>query len=308
MHVKNFVICDPQKKYSMKLLRTFRTKNQRAYQYYLFHALDDMENCMAKKRIHILLISEEFSKRLRDDITVEKKLVLTDQNRKVRGERVIFRYQSAEDIWLQVQKEAVRRKVSAPKKAAKGEGELIAVYSPVHRIGKTTFALELGRRLAEKEPVLYLNLEEYSGGDYYFPEKQKQNLGDLLYYLRQEKGNLGMRISVMAGQYEGLDFIMPMTCVQDLRAVKGEEWVMLFERILKECIYEKVILDLGDSIDGIYQILKKCTSIYMPYIEEPAAAAKMRQYTDNIRRMGMEEILEKTIQKRMESKPKERDI
>ena len=47
---------------------------------------------------------------------------------------------------------------------------LIGVYSPIHRIGKTKFALRLGRQIAEKVPVLYLNLESYSGGNYYFPE------------------------------------------------------------------------------------------------------------------------------------------
>ena len=33
------------------------------------------------------------------------------------------------------------------------EGELIGVYSPIHRIGKTRFAIELGKRL-----------EPYDGG------------------------------------------------------------------------------------------------------------------------------------------------
>ena len=104
----------------------------------------------------------------------------------------------------------------------------------------------------------------------------------------------------MAGQYEGLDYILPMPCAQDLRAVTEEEWILLCEKILKECIYGKVILDIGDSVNGLYQILKKCDSIYTPYIDEPSAAAKMRQYTENIRKMGLEEILEKTTQKRME--------
>ena len=112
----------------------------------------------------------------------------------------------------------------------KSEGDLIAVYSPVHRIGKTQFAIKLGKELAEREPVLYLNLEEYSGGGFYFPEQHKQNLGDLLYYLRQEKRNLGMRISMMAGQYENLDYIMPIPCVQDLKSIREEEWISLCDQ------------------------------------------------------------------------------
>ena len=40
---------------------------------------------------------------------------------------------------------------------------MIGIYSPVHRIGKTKFALRLGQKMARQVPVLYLNLEGYSG-------------------------------------------------------------------------------------------------------------------------------------------------
>lgn len=309
MHVKNFVICDSQKQYSRNLLQIFRQKKKTGYQYYLFHTKEELEKFAQKKRIHVLLLDEAYLKDFSEEIPADKKLVLVRQPKKaIRGERVILRYQSAEDIWKQIQKEAVKKQMPIRRTRLKPEGELIAVYSPVHRIGKTQFAIKLGKELAEKEPVLYLNLEEYSGGGFYFQENPKQNLGDLLYYLRQEKGNLGMRISMIAGQSDNLDYIMPIPCLQDLRAVKEEEWGSLCERILKETIYGKVILDLGDSVDGLYQILGKCTKIYMPYIDEPIASAKMKQYVENVRKLGMEEILEKTVQLRMDGKGEEQNV
>lgn len=181
-------------------------------------------------------------------------------------------------------------------------GELIGVYSPVHRIGKTRFAMELGREMAKKEPVLYLNLEEYAGGSYYFPDQTDQTLADLLYYSRQEKGNLGLRISTMAGQDEALDYILPMPCVQDLQGVSGEEWLRLFGQIRENCIYQKVILDLGDSVNGLFQILEACHTVYTPYIEDEIARAKLNQYAENLRRTGREKVLEKTIQKKLKQR------
>ena len=72
---------------------------------------------------------------------------------------------------------------------------VIGVYSPVHRIGKTrfsirlgkqlSFSIRLGKQLSQKFPVLYLNLEGNAGGGYYFPEDPGQDIGDLLYYMRQ---------------------------------------------------------------------------------------------------------------------------
>ena len=192
-----------------------------------------------------------------------------------------------------------RRPKAAAGDGTREKGELIGIYSPIHRIGKTRFALELGKEFARKEPALYLNLEEYAGGSYYFPDQTGQNLADLLYYSRQEKGNLGLRISTMAGQDGSLDYILPMPYVQDMQEVSGEEWLRLFEQILEHCIYQKVILDLGDSVDGLFQILEACHTVYTPYIEDETARAKLTQYSENLRKTGRERILEKTIQKKL---------
>lgn len=303
MHVKNFVICDSQKLYSKNLLQVFRQKKTDEYQYYLFHTSEELKKFAEKKKVHILLLDETYLREVYNDISADKKILLVKQVKKNRnGIRMISRYQSAENIWKQVQKEPIKRQVPIKRKKGNQKGELIAVYSPIHRIGKTQFAIRKAKELAQREQVLYLNLEEYSGGGYYFHEEMEQNLGDLLYYLRQNKGNLGMRISMIVGQYDNLDYIMPMSCVQDLKAVREEEWLFLCERICKECIYEKIILDVGDCINGLFALLGRCKNIYMPYIDEPIAAAKMKQYVENVRKLGMEELLEKTIQVNMDEK------
>lgn len=181
----------------------------------------------------------------------------------------------------------------------RGEGQLIGVYSPVHRIGKTKYALELGRELSKEGPVLYLNLEEYSGTSYYFPEETEHNLTDLLYYLRQDKANIGLRISAMAGRSGALDYISPMPVIQDLRAVEEAEWLRLFEALFDQSIYKSVILDLGDGVNGLYRILRECRTVYTLYTDEPVSLAKLKQYFENLRRTGYEDVLEHTIQKRV---------
>lgn len=212
----------------------------------------------------------------------------------------------SESLEVSERKQRIRKTKEEAKKQrmpasvqTQADGELIGIYSPVHRIGKTRFALDLGKELARKEPVLYLNLEEYSGGSYYFSDQTGQTLADLLYYSRQEKGNLGLRVSTMAGQDEELDYILPMPYVQDLQGVSGEEWLKLFEQILENCIYQKVILDLGDSVNGLFRILEACHTVYTPYIEDEAARAKLNQYAENLRKTGKESVLEKTIQKKL---------
>ncbi len=204
-----------------------------------------------------------------------------------------------------LEKENLEKKVPVKERKSRdsvlneNEGELIGVYSPVHRIGKTKFAIQLAKELAEKEPVLYLNLEEYAGTEYYFSECHGKTLADLIYYTRQGKGNPGLQISMMTGQDGELDYILPMPYVQDLQEVSEGEWMKLFRQILEHCIYRKIVLDLGDSIRGLFQILKACHVVYTPYIEEGTAHAKLNRYAENLRKSGMECVLEKTIQKKM---------
>ena len=85
----------------------------------------------------------------------------------------------------------------------------------------------------------------------------------------------------------------------NLRDVKEEEWLRLFGMIAEKCVYEAVILDLGDGIDGLYEILERCSRVYTPYISDPVALAKLKQYEDNLREAGHENILRHTVKKLM---------
>ena len=357
MYEGNFVICDQEKQYSRNLLQMFARNREEKIQLYLFHTVEELEKFLDQKTIQILLIDQKYPLKLREKIPAEKKFVLVKNMHELLAdnEKRIYRYQSAEEIWLQIQngesRTEIKRKpaIQNPKEGGKEEkqhsleeckkgqriqkpektermqrmqkpekikkvqslqkgevdlkkeikGSLIGVYSPIHRIGKTKFAMELGKEFAKKEPVLYLNLEEYAGNDFYFHDRTGQTLADLLYYARQEKGNLGLRISMMAGQDEDLDYILPMPYVQDLQEVFAEEWLKLFNRILENCIYGKIILDLGDSVRGLFQILEACDTVYTPFIEDGTARAKLNQYAENLRITGREKVLKKTIQKKM---------
>ncbi len=306
-----FVICDPERDYSESLLKYLSEKEKEDYQFQLFHDVESLEVFCRDNFVDVLLIAEEYEAEKKPDIRAKRKFILTEEVRQEKdGEkRSICRYQPVgnmikilfeepEDSHVLRPQRVWKEKVQSLEKQTARKG-LIGVYSPVHRIGKTKFAIQLGKKTAQCLPTLYLNMEEYPASSLYFPEQKEKNLGDLLYYAGQNKENLGLRISTMAGRMEDLDYIMPIPVMQDLRAVKEEEWLNLFDQILKKCIYETVILDLGDSIDGLYSILKNCSAVYTHYADEPAAAEKIRQYEANIKRMGMEEILEHTIRKKV---------
>ena len=62
---------------------------------------------------------------------------------------------------------------------------------------------------------------------------------------------------------------------------------------------EVKFLIFGDTVDGLYDLLGRCSKVYTPYIEEGAAKAKLNQYEENLRSAGYGEILKKTVRRRM---------
>ena len=311
----SFVVCDVQEEYIEYLFKIL-SERMSEYQLHLFHDPDRMMEFIEKSGAEILLIGDEYREKIRDSPGIKRIFLLTENKdcSPENGAVPIFRYQSAGQIISEIRgrirdgpperkarKEVKSRSSGKIREEIKTRG-LIGIYSPVHRIGKTRFAMNLGQKLSEKVPVLYLNLEGYSGSGYYLPEKTDHDLGDLIYCMKQERQDYGLKISSMTGQSGGMDYIMPMKNETDLRAVRGEEWINLFAQILEKCIYEVIILDLGDCIDGLYDILRNCTKIYTPYILESAAMAKLAQYEKNLRKAGYGDVLMRTVKKQMQKK------
>lgn len=308
---ENFVICDTQEVYSENLLRRLSEHLSERFQYHVFHDIENLKATVKDMPVSVLLIGEEYEREDRDAIPARRKYLLTGEREpeeKSDQEIPFFRYQGVSKMLTilqeleqeRPQQEAQIRLVTEPSETGKKiKSGLIGVYSPVHRIGKTRFAMRMGRVLAESTPTLYLNLEGYSGMNYYLPEEAGMNLGDLLYYMKQESINPVWKISTLISHLNGLDYIAPIRTEQDFREVTREEWNQLIDLILEKSIYQVIILDLGDAVDGLYDLLGRCHKVYTPYIEEGAAKAKLNQYEENLRSAGYGEVLKKTVKRRM---------
>ena len=282
----NFLICDVQKEYAEHLLSILVKRFGMRFQFHFFSNVKKIEQFAEKAEIEILLIAEDCVSEIGEE---EAKAAHKPQKK-------------TEEKYDAVQSDftAPKRKIGIRDEPE--ESGLIGIYSPIHRIGKTEFALCLGEKISEKVPTLYINMEGYSGNDFYFKGEKNQDLGDLLYYLKQERIDYGLKASLMTGQYKQLDYIMPISNENDLREVTKKEWIYFLDTIMDQCIYKAVILDLGDCVSGLYDILKKCSRIYTPYIQDEISMAKMRQYEENLKTAGYSDILKRTMKRQMRVK------
>ena len=304
MSDKNVVICDREIRYANGHGENISEREDLAVKVYVCSSFEHVLELEQAKKIHIFIVDEEITYAQRTQIGANQVFVLARGKVADLGEEewAIGKYQCADEIIRQVFEFYVdRTKENVMRCMNKERARLVAVYSPIHRVGKTTFALALGRECAKSKKVLYLNLEEYAGME--VSQDTNMNLGDLLYYLRQGNGNLGIRLQAAVKEDEGLDVVPPIPVVLDLKEVTWEEWDALITQLLENSLYEMVVLDVGESVQGLFPLLELCDRVYMPVLDDEISRRKVKQYQDNVEQLKLEKLKRITYQFVMPQNP-----
>lgn len=312
MNSRNLIICDREMEYASRLAKYLEGKKELALQVKICDSPEQAALIRRESGAEILLIDERISIDKKELQKIPQVIWLSSSvTGKKEGEDVrrIFRYQKSEDIYAGLVQVLAESGAGVNWGIHKKErGKLIGVYSPVRRLGQTAFAIGKGMELAKTENVLYVNLESYAGFGGYFPEEKEKNLSMLLYYAKQELGNPGLLIAMIVKHLGNLDYIPPVSFPEDLKTVTGKEWIRILEEILSRSIYDVLILDLGDCIQGLFDILNKCDVVYMPMADDQIAVSKLYQFEEILCRQGYGEVWERMIRCDIRGTVKVKDI
>ncbi|MEY8283377.1 hypothetical protein AALA13_06025 [Lachnospiraceae bacterium 50-23] len=301
MYSKNLVICDPEEGYAQALAMYVMQRKELAVQVQVCRTIAQLLKLSQKTEVHLLLISDELKKEDRKQAAAEKKFLLGSHAGSAlqEGEIWLYKYQSGERIVEELIRECGFEDPDQGifcKSNGKKQGRVIGIFSPVHRVGKTSYALRLGEEMAVSENVLYLNLEIYGGIGGHF-EEGEQTLSDVLYYARQEKGNLGLLLTTVVRHRKKLDYVLPVSVAEDMKNIRAEEWIELIRRILEQSIYDVLILDIDEGLPEVYRLLQACTEIHMPWVQGCYPQAKLRQFEREASVLGYEDLLQKIVRK-----------
>ena len=171
--------------------------------------------------------------------------------------------------------------------------QILGIYSPVHRCLQTTFSFVTGQVLARSHRVLYLNFENCSGLPQMLGRSFESDFSELLYFLQEPWEALLARITRMAENINGMDTLPPAGAGADILKTPEKEWLRLLE-VLQRSRYDYVILDLSDCIQGLFEILRRCSRVYTIVREDAFAQAKLTQYEEQLARMEFGDVLRKT--------------
>jgi hypothetical protein len=174
--------------------------------------------------------------------------------------------------------------------------KLIGVYSPINHTLKTTFAMTLGHILSEREPVLYINLEGYSGLYELLDIKSETGLLDLMYDFSLNPDDLMNILFKYTVRTDELSVLIPAKTPFELQEVDTGLWMSFLSSLTGSGKYGTIILDISDAARGALDIMNVCTRVYMPLRKDSISMAKHKDFTDAILKYpGGEELNSRII-------------
>ena len=249
-------IYDVDSNYANSLMEYISDKRGIPFRTVAFTELEALKEFAEKREIDILLISATAMTHDIAEYNIGKIILLTDGN--VFAEYIsyasIYKYQSSENII----REVINYYVDIS--TAEGVGsvlvddvEVIGVYSPIGRSGKTTFAITLGQVLAKEKETLYINMEEFSALSKIFNKEYSGDLSDLMYFYKQNPESLPLKLKAIVNSINEMDYIPPSMFSNDLRSLDSSVWLGMIQAIINSGMYKTIILDLSNMVKDIYE-------------------------------------------------------
>lgn len=200
---------------------------------------------------------------------------LSEEGAKGSGEYFcVYRYQRAKEIGKQVEIAIHQSQLQSG-----FEIQMVFVYSPVNRCGKTTLALRLVEESFGK--WLYLGMEDYS------IVAQEESMEDFFYYWMERR--LEKILEIIK---QGNGRVVLTKSPFEARMIRVEDLLWLKE-LLKESDYQGLVLDIGTGVLQDFELLHLADFIVLPFVSEEAAEKKVELFEETMKQRGRSVILEK---------------
>ena len=288
-------VCDVEEEYALRLTNYINVKDGFPFQVRSFSTIEKLVYFTRQQVVEAVLVSEEYLNEIVTKNTVNTIITLSEERvDSGREDSKVYKYQSGEKIMKAILQILAKDAKDSGHIARSVQMKVIGLYSPVKRSLQTTFGLTLGQILGKKAKVLYINMEAFSGLNIMLQRSFQKDLSDLLYHMQNGKQGIAYILSSMVDSVNGLDILPPMLCQMDLISIEAKEWLNLFYEIERYSEYEYLILDLSDSVQGLFEILRQCTIIYTMTESDGFAMAKIDQYEQMLKQCQYDDVLQKT--------------
>lgn len=184
-------------------------------------------------------------------------------------EEGIYQFQSAGSLYKAMQKYIWKERPCRP--VPQSERKICAVYSPLGRSGKTSFACAY----AKEHSFFYIGMEEYGIKTNDFCKE-----GDLFYHMKGRNGDIVSFLLNHAEDWEGIQVFGSPVLFTDLRSLDAGDYWWLLEEIRRDRRMPSVIVDFGSSCLTDFEILDYFDKVYLPLVSGETEDRKIRMFKE----------------------------
>lgn len=297
-------IFDTQAEYAMNLMEYINHQSDFPLEACVFTCAESLTSHAQNHTIEMLLMGEECNVVgiCKENI---RHMVLLSEGKYVRedtGLPVVYKFQSAKQLLQELLSILLGDGLSCGGYRAPGKPCCcLGFFSASGGSGKTSLALAVGQLLAQNEEVLYLNFEllpsmTFAGQmERTYDSHSGEGLSELLYYLKQGKENLALKVKSITVDKQGLSCLYPVNHYGDLYDFLPHEAKLLMCELRRSGFYSKIILDIGFVGETAWALLEQCNKIMVLQGFGDISDTKFKGLLAMLKAEGREELLEKFI-------------
>jgi len=294
------VLFDSEEEYAYLMSDYLRAQKGVPWKIRMYTRREELIEHEKDNHISLMVVAESSYIDSIKEINSDKVVILNESGYVSDDFANINKYQAAEMVFhslleLYIEIASDKRQALPSNKTTK----FIGVYSPIKRSLQTTFALGMSELLSDVARTLYISFEHYTGVADIMPGDKETDLADLVYFLSSDSEKFKLHFQSIVKQRESLNYIPPMKSGQNLLTVTAAEWVNLLRRINETGLFDVVVMDLTDSMQGLFEILRECNYIYTIMKDDRYAQVKMMQYEHLLQLYEYKDVLDKTIRMTM---------
>lgn len=264
-------IYDTDFDYANSLANYFRLKGCLSSEIVVFTKTTSFNEFIKEHSIDILLISRELLDTVSSAFLGRNMYILcSSKNFSYDGAgHCLYRFSSAEDI-LQETMACYEPDGMMPAITFTGttKSQLIGIYSPVCRCGKTSFSISLAIQYSIHSSCLLLCMDEASPLKYLLhTDTHKKTLDDLLYYFLQTPHSFESKLISIVQSLCGVDVIPPSQKLAIYSELTPSDWVRFLQALAEMGRYEYIIIDLG-TVSPVHPLLTAFNHLYVPTISD----------------------------------------
>lgn len=293
-------VIDRDSEYASRLVAYLNAKACIGFKASAFSNLEAFGAFRKTVHVEILLISENMAPSAQGMTDGAKVILLSEdcftENKDSRpfSAPVIFKYLPADCLSREIMRLYADDRGLLVTRIRSFPCDILGIYSPVNRCGKTTLALTLGFVKASQGKTLFISLEEYAGIFSHISGASDGDLSDVIYCYLQGSYSFS-RLKSMIHSFGPLDLIPPVRCAEDISQISSEELCKLFRLISEEGGYSYMIIDFGSFGRRALELIELCDRVFMPVTEDPFSELKLHSFFEYLEKSGKEELKEHLI-------------